>query len=147
MKRLRRYCQDCFSASAIFTEPGDAQVIWLATRDRTRGAAAHRRSARAVLAKLHIPTFGLKGAWLILATEEAVRAAAAEHEQWSVQPLRNSQEARTDTRDVANVNARPPDDSAQAPDAASRQEGDVKVIELGRLARGAASPLDVEVLR
>ena len=89
------------------------------------------------------------GTWLVLAAEEAVRAAAAEHGSDGLlcreQPFRNNQEARTDTRIVANKSARSPSDSAEAPDAASRQEGDVKVIELGRC--GAAGPLNVEVLR
>ena len=89
VKRLRRYCQDCFSASAIFTEP--AQVIWLATRERTRSAAAHRRSARAVVAKLNIKCC-LRGTWLVLATEEAVRAAVEqEREGWRAALSGNAQ--------------------------------------------------------
>ena len=107
--RLRRYCQDCFSASAVFTEPGDVpHVIWLATRDRTRPASAHRRSARAVLAKLRIPTAGLKGAWLVLATEEAVRAAVEQQQRGlaqcccATQCERYNWEARSTPREDAD---------------------------------------------
>ncbi len=140
--RLRRYCQDCFSASAVFTEPGDAQVIWLATRDRTRGAAAHRRSARAVLAKLHIPTCGLKGTWLVLATEEAVRAAVEQERGGPAQSCcaapgnRDCQETRRASPSVANESSSTPRDDAD----------DVKVIQLGRQDRGAGT-LSFEVIR
>ena len=84
--KLRRYCAENFAASAVFVEsPGErasaalAEVVWLATRGRTRAVMSHRRSARAVLAKLHIPTAGLKGTWLVLDTDEAARVAAAQH--------------------------------------------------------------------
>ena len=142
VKRLRRYCQDCFSASAIFTEPGDAQVIWLATRDRTRGAAAHRRSARALLAKLNIPTCGLKGTWLVLATEEAVRAAVEQERGGPAQSCcaapgnRDCQETRRASPSVANESSSTPRDDAD----------DVKVIQLGRQDRGAGT-LSFEVIR
>ena len=66
--KLRRYCAENFAASAVFVDsPGErasaalAEVVWLATRDRTRAVTSHRRSARAVLAKLRIPTAGLIG--------------------------------------------------------------------------------------
>ena len=87
--KLRHYCAGNFAASAVFVDSpdertdgapaGGAEIVWLATRDRTRAATSHRRSARAVLAKLRIPTTGLQGTWLVLAADEAVRAAAAEH--------------------------------------------------------------------
>jgi len=82
--KLRRNCAENFAASAVFVDSPErasaalAEVVWLATRDRTRAVTSHRRSARAVLAKLHIPTAGLKG-WLVLEGDEAVRAAAAQH--------------------------------------------------------------------
>ena len=123
--RLRRYCQDCFSASAVFSEPGDApQVIWLATRDRTRALLAHRRSARAVLAKLNI-NCSLRGIWMVLATEEAVRAAAA---------TGNHHHQET-SHGAANESSSTP-----------REDGEAKVILLGRQARGAGK-LSFEVMR
>ncbi len=141
--RLRRYCQDCVSASAVFTEPGDAQVIWLATRDRTRCAAAHRRSARAVLAKLRIPTAGLKGTWLVLATEEAVRAAVEQEQGGSAQCCcatpceRYCRETRNASPSAAN------ESSSSTP-----REGadEVKVIQLGRQDR-VARMFSFEVVR
>ena len=126
VERLRRYCQDCFSAHAIITDPGDAQVIWLATRDRTRSAAAHRRSARAVLAKLNIPTSCLRGTWLVLATEDAVRAAVEQTDPAQSTGDRHHQETRTAAPSAAN-------------------EDDVKVIQLGR--NGGAGTLSFEVVR
>ena len=52
--KLRRYCAENFAASAVFVDsPGErasealAEVVWLATRDRTRAVTSHRRSARA----------------------------------------------------------------------------------------------------
>ena len=143
VKRLRRYCQDGFSASAIFTEPGDAQVIWLATRDRTRGAAAHRRSARALLAKLNIATCGLKGTWLVLATEEAVRAAVEQERGGPAQSCcaapgnRDCQETRRASPSAAN------ESSSSTP-----REGadEVKVIQLGRQDR-VARMFSFEVVR
>ena len=83
--KLRRYCAENFAASVVFVDSPErasaalAEVVWLATRDRTRAVTSHRRSARAVLAKLHIPTAGLKGTWLVLGADEAVRVAAAQH--------------------------------------------------------------------
>ena len=76
--KLRRYCAENFAASAVFVD-SPAEVVWLATRDRTRAVTSHRRSARAVLAKLDIPTARLKGTWLVLEADEAVRVAAAQH--------------------------------------------------------------------
>ena len=83
--KLRRYCAENFAASVVFVDSlderatlpsaGPAEIVWLATRDRTRPVASHRRSARAVLAKLHIPTAGLKGTWPVLEGDEAVRCS------------------------------------------------------------------------
>ena len=119
---LRRYSADNFAASAVFVESGD--VIWLATRDRTRALLAHRRSARAVLAKLNI-NCSLKGIWMVLATEEAVRAAAA------VQSCHHQETSHG----AANESSSTP-----------REDGEAKVILLGRQARGAAK-LSFEVMR
>ena len=117
---LRRYSADNFAASAVFVESGD--VIWLATRDRTRALLAHRRSARAVLAKLNI-NCSLRGIWMVLATEEAVRAAAA------AQSCRHQE-----TPHGAESSSTP------------REDGEAKVILLGRQARGAGK-LSFEVMR
>ncbi len=157
--RLRRYCQANFAASAVFVDApggrtdcttGHAQVVWLATRDRTRGSVAHRRSARAVLTKLGVPTAGLRGAWLVLATEEAVRAAAAEHS------ARSAGHAPATADEVAQPprGPRAPRASADAQDAALQDtpsDPDVKVVRL-RLAEGpyrggTATPFSFEVLR
>ena len=105
-------------------------MIWLATRDRTRSAAAHRRSARAVLAKLNIPTSCLRGTWLVLATEEAVRAAVEQTD-----PVQSSCAATGDRHHQETRTA--------APSAAN--EDDVKVIQLGR--NGGAGTLIFEVVR
>ena len=51
--KLRRDCADNFAASAVFVDSPErasaalAEVVWLATRDRTRAVTSHRRSARA----------------------------------------------------------------------------------------------------
>ena len=118
---LRRYSADNFAASAVFDESGD--VIWLATRDRTRALLAHRRSARAVLAKLNI-NCSLRGIWMVLATEEAVRAAAAA-------PCRHQET---------------PHGAANESSSTPREDGEAKVILLGRQARGAGK-LSFEVMR
>ena len=79
VEQLAEYCALNFASSAVFTDDGGAgpaQVVWLATRDRTRTALSHRSSARAVLRKLKLPSEHLKGTWLVLAADDAVRAAA-----------------------------------------------------------------------
>ena len=119
---LRRYSADNFAASAVFVESGD--VIWLATRDRTRALLAHRRSARAVLAKLNI-NCSLRGIWMVLATEEAVRAAAAAQ----------SCHHQETPHGAANESSSTP-----------REDGEAKVILLGRQGRGAGK-LSFEVMR
>ena len=122
MALLRRYSADKFAASAVFVESGD--VIWLATRDRTRALLAHRRPARAVLAKLNI-NCSLRGIWMVLATEEAVRAAAA---------AQSCHHQET------------PPGAANESSSTPREDGEAKVILLGRQARGAGK-LSFEVMR
>eukprot|EP00959_Pyramimonas_sp_CCMP1952_P055755 1165124-Pyramimonas_sp.AAC.1 len=162
--KLRRYCAENFAASAVFVDsPGErasaalAEVVWLATRDRTRAVTSHRRSARAVLAKLRIPTIGLKGTWLVLDTDEAVRAAAAHRVDWPMQ-LRHQAQSTSAASSCVAVDAvlqgsRAPREAARAQAVAPRcKEGvaedlDVKVIVLGNSHRGgAASSFSFEVL-
>ena len=159
-----------FAASAVFVDSPErasaalAEVVWLATRDRTRAVTSHRRSARAVLAKLRIPTAGLKGTWLVLAADEAVRAAAAEHRvDRPTQPRCQAQSPTTNglphaafssvADDAVPQGTRAPREAARAGDTAPRgKEGvngeSVKVIELGNSHRGgAANSFSFEVLR
>jgi hypothetical protein len=172
--KLRHYCEDNFAASAVFVDSpgertdcvaaGDAQIVWLAMRDRTRATTSHRRSARAVLAKLRIPTTGLRGTWLALATDEAVRAATSEHRarrpsrpRCQAQRALESHAPRTASDKVALLSTRAPRDTAGSQDAASRctegapGDADVKVIELGQAGGsyrgGAAKSFSFEVLR
>ena len=169
--KLRRYCAENFAASAVFVDSPErapaalAEVVWLATRDRTRAVTSHRRSARAVLAKLHIPTAGLKGTWLVLEGDEAVRVAAAEHRvDRRMQVLYQSQspiESRapraassSDADDAALQGTRASREAARAGDTTPRgkegedEDPDVKVIVLGNSHRGgAASSFSFEVLR
>ncbi len=145
--RLRRYCDANCAASAVFLDgPGNAHVVWLATRDRTRTAAAHRRSARAVLGKLRNSTAGLKGAWLVLAADEAVRAAAAEHR------VRRPSEIRAPRVAVDKARRPPPGIHGPCNTVAVQDASgsDVKVIELGQAGgpcRGGTAQFSVEVLR
>ena len=168
--KLRRYCAENFAASAVFVDsPGErasaalAEVVWLGTRDRTRAATSHRRSTRAVLAKLDIPTAGLKGTWLVLEADEAVRVAAAQHRVDG--QLCNQAQSRIGSRapraafsgvadDAALQGTRAPRETARAEDTDSRgkegvhEDPDVKVIELGKSYRGgAANSFSFEVLR
>ena len=81
--RLDAYCVGNFAWHALFRDapgdaPGDAQVIWLATRDRPRTAAAFRRAVRGLLSRLRVDTSHLRGTWLVLEADDAVRAAAAQ---------------------------------------------------------------------
>ena len=146
--KLRRYCAENFAASAVFVDsPGE--VVWLGTRDRTRAVTSHRTSARAVLAKLHIPTAGLRGTRLVLNADETVRAAAAEHRVDRPTQLRA---ASTCVADDAGTRA--PREAARAGDTESRcnegvdEDPDVKVIVLGTSHRGgAASSFCFQVLR
>ena len=155
--KLRRYCAENFAASAVFVDsPGE--VVWLATRDRTRAVTSHRRSARAVLVKLHIPTTGLKGTWLVLDTAAAVRLAAAHHRvDRPIHFCYQAQSAILAPRAALSSSAA--DDAAlrgaaRAGDTTPRsnedvvEDANVKVIVLGNSHRGgAASSFTFEVLR
>ena len=155
--KLRRYCAENFAASAVFVDsPGE--VVWLATRDRTRAVTSHRRSARAVLVKLQIPTTGLKGTWLVLDTDEAVRVAAAHHRV--DRPMHLCYQAQSAIlAPRAALSSSAADDAAlrgaaRAGDTTPRSNEDVdedpnvKVIVLGNSHRvGAASSFSFEVLR
>ena len=163
--KLQRYCAENFAASAVFVDsPGErasealAEVVWLATRDRTRAVTSHRRSARAVLVKLHIPTAGLKGTWLVLDTDEAVRVAAAHHRV--DRPMHFCYQAQSAIlAPRAALSSSAADDAAlrgaaRAGDTTPRSNEDVdedpnvKVIVLGNSLRGgAASGFSFEVLR
>ena len=162
--KLRRYCAENFAASAVFVD-SPAEVVWLATRDRTRAVTSHRRSARAVLAKLRIPTTGLKGTWLVLETDEAVRGAAAHHSADRPMQLRHQAQSRIESRapraasssvadDAVLQGTRASREAARAGDTTPRgkegvdEDPDVKVIVLGNSHRGgAASSFSFEVLR
>ena len=79
-ERLYQYCEANFALHSLFRDaPGDAQVIWLATRDKARTAAAFRRAVRGLLSRLRIDASRLRGTWLVLETDDAVRAAVARH--------------------------------------------------------------------
>ena len=171
--KLRRYCAENFAASAVFVDsPGErasaalAEVVWLATRDRTRAVTSHRRSARAVLAKLRIPTAGLKGTWLVLETDEAVRGAAAHHSADRPMQLRHQAQSAIESlapraafsssvaADAVVQGSRAPREAARAQAVAPRckedvdEDPNVKVIVLGNSHRGgAASSFSFEVLR
>ena len=170
--KLRSYCAENFAASAVFVDsPGErasaalAEVVWLGTRDRTRAVTSHRRSASAVLAKLHIPTAGLRGTWLGVDADEAVRAAAAEHRVDGLTQLLYQARSPIESRaphaafrgladDAALQGTRAPREAARAEDTDSRgkegvhEDPDVKVIELGKSYRGgAANSFSFEVLR
>ena len=170
--KLRRYCAENFAASAVFVDsPGErasaalAEVVWLGTRDRTRAATSHRRSARAVLAKLDIPTAGLKGTWLVLEADEAVRVAAAQHRVDRPMQLRHQAQSRIESRAPRAASSSVADDavlqgSGASPEAARAgdttprgregvdEDPDVKVIVLGNSHRGgAAHSFNLEVLR
>ena len=164
--KLRRYCAENFAASAVFVDsPGErasaalAEVVWLATRDRTRAVTSHRRSARAVLAKLHIPTAGLKGTWLVLDADEAVRVAAAQHRVDRPMQLRHQAQSTSAASssvadDAVLQGTRASREAARAGDTTPRgkegvdEDPDVKVIVLRNSHRGgAASSFSFEVLR
>ena len=75
LETLRRWSLANCAATALLHDSGG--VTWLATRERSRTAAAHMRSARATLKKLLIDTRSLRGRWLVLASDDVVRAEAA----------------------------------------------------------------------
>ena len=117
----------------------------IGARDRTRAVTSHRR---AVLEKLHTPTAGLKGTWLVLDTDEAVRVAAAHHRVDRPMHLcYQAQSAILAPRAAFSSSA-----AARAGDTTPRckedEDPDVKVIVLGSSHRGgAASSFSFEVLR
>lgn len=131
--RIDRYCQANFAVHALFRDdPGDAHVIWLATRDKARTAAAFRRAVRGLLARLRIDTSRLRGTWLVLETDDAVRAAAAQR--------RGSA--------PASVWERAPGPPSM-PKARNASDADDKVIDLAAgcsMARGAPR-LSIELVR
>ena len=75
METLRRWSLANCASTVLLHDSGG--VTWLATRERSRTAAAHMRSARATLKKLLIDTRSLRGRWLVLASDDVVRAEAA----------------------------------------------------------------------
>ena len=124
--RLDRCCQVNFAYHVLFRDnPSSPDVVWLATRDKARTAAAFRRAVRALLTRLRIQTSSLRGTWLVLETDDAVLAAVAQRpsnapEQRSAAPLEQS--------------ARPSDD---------------KVVQLteGSAPRQGAPRLSIELVR
>ena len=134
LDRLNRYCEANFAVHALFRDdPGDAHVIWLATRDRARTAAAFRRAVRGLLSRLHMDTSRLRGTWLVLEKDDAVRAAAAQR--------RGSAPALALGRAAA-----PP----SMPKAGSPSESDEKVVDLAAgcsMRRGGAPRLSIELIR
>ena len=119
-----------------------------------------------MLAKLRIPTAGLKGTWLVLDTGEAVRVAAAHHRVDRPMQLRHQAQSAIESlapRAAFNSNvaadavvqgSRAPREAARAQAVAPRckegvgEDPDVKVIVLGNSHRGgAASSFSFEVLR
>ena len=75
METLRRWSLANCASTVLLHDSGG--VTWLATRERSRTAAAHMRSARATLKRLLIDTRRLRGRWLVLASDDVVRAEAA----------------------------------------------------------------------
>ena len=126
--KLRRYCAENFAASVVSVDSPErtsaalAEVVWLATLDHAKAVTSHRRSARVVLAKLHIPTAGVKG-WLVLEADEAVRVAAAQHRVDRPMQLRHQAQSRIESR---------------APRAASSGVADGAVLQGTRASREAA---------
>ena len=110
-----------------------------------------------MLAKLRIPATGLKGTWLVLDTDEAVRVAAAHHVDRPMHFCYQAQSAILAPRAAFSSSAA--DDAAlrgaaRAGDTTPRSKEDVdedpnvKVIVLGNSHRGgAASSFSFEVLR
>ena len=127
--RLDRSCQVNFAAYHVLfrDNPSSPDVVWLATRDKARTAAASRRAVRALLKRLRIQTSGLRGTWLVLETDDAVHSAVVQRpssapapEQRYAEPLEQS--------------ARPSDD---------------KVVQLteGSAPRQGAPRLSIELVR
>ena len=122
-ERLDAHCEENFAVHALFRDaPGDAQVIWLATRDKPRTAAAFRRAVRGLLSRLRVDTSRLRGTWLVLEADDAVRTAAQRR------------------GNVTVVESAPPQ---------RRSEADEKVFDLATgcgMGRGA-SRLNIELVR
>ena len=128
--RLDAYCEDNFALHALFRDaPGDAQVIWLATRDRPRTAAAFRRAVRGLLSRLRVDTSRLRGTWLVLEADDAVRTAAAQRRE--------------------NVTASVVESAPRPPRTRSASDADEKVIDLAAgCGMGRAVPrLSIELVR
>ena len=128
--RLDAYCEDNFVLHALFRDaPGDAQVIWLATRDRPRTAAAFRRAVRGLLSRLRVDTSHLRGTWLVLEADDAVRTAAAQRRE--------------------NVTASVVESAPRPPRTRSASDADEKVIDLAAgCGMGRAVPrLSIELVR
>ena len=125
--RLDRSCQVNFAAYHVLfrDNPSSPDVVWLATRDKARTAAAFRRAVRALLKRLRIQTSGLRGTWLVLETDDAVLAAAAQ---------RPSSAPAPEQRRPLEQSARPSDD---------------KVVQLteGSAPRQVAPRLSIELVR
>ena len=128
--RLDAYCEENFALHALFRDaPGDAQVIWLATRDRPRTAAAFRRAVRGLLSRLRVDTSHLRGTWLVLEADDAVRTAAAQRRE--------------------NVTASVVESAPRPPRTRSASDADEKVIDLAAgCGMGRAVPrLNIELVR
>ena len=128
--RLDRYCQANFALHALFRDvPGDAHVIWLATRDKARTAAAFRRAVRGLLSRLRVDTSHLRGTWLVLEADDAVRTAAAQRRE--------------------NVTASVVESAPRPPRTRSASDADEKVIDLAAgCGMGRAVPrLSIELVR
>ena len=129
-ERLDRYCTANFALHALFRDdPGDAHVIWLATRDKARTATAFRRAVRGLFSPLRIDTSRLRGTWLVLETDDAVRAAVAQRR--------------------SNAPASVVECAPGPPSIRSASEADEKVIDLAAgCGRGFAAPRrNIELVR
>ena len=123
-----------------------------------------------MLAKLRIPTAGLKGTWLVQDTDEAARVAAAHHRVDRPMQLRHHAQSAIESLapraafsssvadDAVVQGSRAPREAARAQAVAPRckegvdeEDPDVKVIVLGNSHRGGAassfSSFSFEVLR